>query len=190
MRYFKRICALIFCTTLLMTISVPVWRAPFYEDKKLTATIDISQLVPPSIYKIKLPASQEITEQPISEPVTVEPEFDLTDEEIDLIAIVVMAEAEGECEEGQRLVADTILNRVESPYFPDTVYDVIYQKNQFTSMWNGRVDRCYVRDDIRELVVEEAISRYNSEVVFFRTGRYSDYGVPLFQVEHHYFSKY
>ena len=32
----------------------------------------------------------------------------LTQEEIDLIALCVMAEAEGEPEEGQRLVIDTI----------------------------------------------------------------------------------
>jgi hypothetical protein len=27
-------------------------------------------------------------------------------------------------------------------------------------------------------------------VIFFRTERYSDYGVPMFQIEHHYFSSY
>lgn len=113
-----------------------------------------------------------------------------TDEEIDLIALVTMAEAEGECEEGKRLVIDTILNRVDSEHFPDTVYDVIYYPNAFESMWNGRVDRCYVMDDIRQLVLEEIESRTNYEVVFFTAGRYSIYGVPMFQVENHYFSKY
>ena len=67
-------------------------------------------------------------------------------EDIELIALVTMAEAEGECEEGKRLVIDTILNRVDSVYFPDTVYDVVYQANQFSSMWNGRVDKCFVND--------------------------------------------
>ena len=38
-------------------------------------------------------------------------------EDIELIALVTMAEAEGECEEGKRLVIDTILNRVDSVYF-------------------------------------------------------------------------
>lgn len=189
MKKFKRFAASILCAALLLTIGAPIWCVPLYADEEMTATVDISQLVPPCLYEINIPEPQVVEEQ-IPEAVEIEPEFNLTDDEIDLIAIVVMAEAEGECEEGQRLVADTILNRVESPYFPDTVHEVIYQKNQFTSMWNGRADRCYVRDDIRELVVEEAISRYNCEVVFFRTGHYSDYGVPLFQVEHHYFSKY
>ena len=44
---------------------------------------------------------------------TVNNEFDLSDEEIRLIALVTMAEAEGEPELGKRLVIDTILNRVD-----------------------------------------------------------------------------
>lgn len=114
----------------------------------------------------------------------------LSDEEIELIALVTMAEAEGECEEGKRLVIDTVINRVDSIYFPDTVYEVIYQPSQFSSMWNGRVDRCEVRDDICELVREELENRTNYEVIFFTAGGYSNYGVPLFQVGNHYFSSY
>lgn len=101
-----------------------------------------------------------------------------------------MAEAEGECEEGKRLVIDTILNRVDHERFPDTVAEVIYQKNQFSSMWNGRVDRCYVMDNIVQLVKEELLNRTNYEVMFFTAGQYSNYGTPMFQVEHHYFSSY
>lgn len=125
-------------------------------------------------------------EEPMEEPDAVT----LTQEEIDLIALCVMAEAEGEPEEGQRLVIDTILNRVDDPHFPDTVHEVVYQKNQFSSMWNGRVDRCYVKEELVDLVKEELRNRTNYDVVFFRTERYSDYGVPMFQVEHHYFSSY
>lgn len=114
----------------------------------------------------------------------------LSDEDIDLIALITMAEAEGECEEGKRLVIDTILNRMDSEYFPDTVREVIYQPNQFESVWNGRVDRCHVDDNIRQLVKEELHIRSNSEVIFFTAGEYSSYGTPIMQVENHYFSKY
>lgn len=111
-------------------------------------------------------------------------------EDISLIALVTMAEAEGECEEGKRLVIDTVLNRVDSEHFPDSVYDVIYQKSQFSSVWNGRIDRCEVKDDICQLVREELRSRTNTDVIFFTAGWYSKYGVPMFQVENHYFSSY
>lgn len=114
----------------------------------------------------------------------------ISDSDIDLLALVTMAEAEGESEMGKRLVIDTILNRVDSNRCPNTVKGVVYQPYQFTSMTNGRVDRCYVRKDIRKLVIEELESRTNYDVIYFRTGRYSDYGTPLFKVGNHYFSSY
>lgn len=154
-------------------------------------------LVALTIYTMRVekePYVPEVCEAPIAtetrEEVIPEPSITLSQEEMELLALVTMAEAEGEPEEGQRLVIDAILNRVDSPYFPDTVTDVIYQKNQFTSMWNGRVERCEVRDDILQLVQEEAMYRTNENVVFFRTGRYSDFGIPIFKVGNHYFSRY
>lgn len=132
-------------------------------------------------------------EQPaVVEEVVTEPEmYTLPSEyDINLIALVTMAEAEGESELGKRLVIDTILNRVDSPHFPNTVHGVIYQPSQFSSMWDGRANRCYVREDFVKLVIEECISRTNYEPVYFRGGWYSSYGTPLFQIGNHYFSKY
>lgn len=119
-----------------------------------------------------------------------EPEYWLSDEEIELIALVVMGEAEGEPELGQRLVIDTILNRVDDPHFPDSVTEVVYQANQFSVMWNGRIDRCYVKDELVELVKDELTERTNDECVFFMAGGYSQYGEPMFQECCHYFSSY
>ena len=128
---------------------------------------------------------------------TVNPEVDntiveeqMSIEDIRLIALVTIAEAESECELGKRLVIDTILNRKDSPHFPNTIYEVVYQPSQFTSMWNGRVDRCEVTEDVCRLVREELYLRTNSDCVFFTAGDYSTYGVPMFRVENHYFSSY
>ena len=140
--------------------------------------------------------SETVTVIPmVAEEVSVEPEEELaeplaTQEEIELLALCVMAEAEGECEYGQRLVIDVVLNRVDDPHFPDTIYDVIYQKNQFAGMYGDRITRCYVKDELVQLVEEELENRTNEEVVFFRTGHYHSYGVPMFQVGAHYFSSY
>lgn len=122
---------------------------------------------------------------------TVEQEwiYPISEDEIDLIAQLVMAEAEGEPEEGKRLVIDTVLNRVDHPHYPDNVYDVIYAPAQFSPIWNGRFERCYVKYDIKELVKEELLKRANNEVIYFNAKHYSDYGTPLFQVGNHYFSK-
>jgi len=114
----------------------------------------------------------------------------LSTEEIELIALVTMAEAEGEPEEGKRLVIDTILNRVDFGEFPSTVKEVIYQPEQFSSMWNGRIDECYVMEEIYQLVEEELKYRLNNEVMFFTAGGYGKFGTPMFQVGNHYFSSY
>jgi len=64
----------------------------------------------------------------------------LSDGDKYLLAKIIMAEAEAEPLTGQALVGLTILSRVASPRFPDTVYDVIFQDGQFTPVSNGRWD--------------------------------------------------
>lgn len=171
------------CICILLFVCV-VSIADGKDDKQATVKSEIVEPVTIVSYTSEKPMPAVVVEE------SEEEEPVMPEEDIELIALVTMAEAEGECEEGKRLVIDTILNRVDSEHFPDTVHDVIYQPNQFSSMWNGRVDRCEVREDICQLVREEITSRTNYEVIFFTAGEYSAYGVPLFQVEHHYFSSY
>ena len=155
-------------------------------DQSVVVWDDVSE----SVNEIPEVIVPEEPETPVVETVeeSVSSSGSFTDEEIDLIALVTMAEAEGENELGKRLVIDVVLNRVDSDAFPDTVYDVIYQQNQFTSMTNGRADRCYVQDEIRALVLEEIESRTNSDVLYFRAGRYHSFGTPVLQEGNHYFS--
>jgi spore germination cell wall hydrolase CwlJ-like protein len=64
---------------------------------------------------------------PIPQP---RPEYPLQDSAQDRVACLAKAvyfEARGEPTDGQRMVAEVILNRVDSPYYPDTVCDVVYQ---------------------------------------------------------------
>lgn len=119
-----------------------------------------------------------------------EPEYRLTDEEIELIALLTMAEAEGESELGKRLVIDVVLNRMDSElrYMPDTVHDVIYQKNQFSSMWGTRVEQVDATEEVIELVKEELVNRTNYDVLWFRTKHYHKYGEPILKEGGHYFS--
>lgn len=114
-------------------------------------------------------------------------EQQVTDEEIWLIAWITMGEAEGECEEGKRLVIDTILNRVDHNSFPNTIYDVIYQPSQFSCVWNGRLDRTAATEEVCQLVREELVNRCNYEVLYFTAGDYGKWGERLFQVGNHYF---
>ncbi len=64
-----------------------------------------------------------------------------------MLARIAMAEAEGEDTEGKALVILTVLNRVWSDEFPDTISEVISQKDAFTSYWDGRYDRVEPNED-------------------------------------------
>ena len=132
---------------------------------------------------MEIPVVEEVEPEP--EP---KPEISMSKEDMELIAHMTMAEAEGESEYGQRLVIDTILNRVDSSTFPDSVYGVLYQPYQFSSIKDGRFARCHVKKELYELVVEEVQNRTNYDVIFFRTGHYSEYGTPLFKEGAHYFN--
>ena len=164
------------------------------ETNKFEASI-LTESLEPLGPKIEEMIADEVETINIVEPIieaeeTVdEPIISVSNEDIELLALVTMAETEGESEEGKRMVIDTILNRVDSERFDNTISEVIYAPNQFTSMWNGRVDRCYVADDICQLVIEELTNRTNYDVLYFTAYQYGAYGTPMFQIGNHYFSK-
>lgn len=53
-------------------------------------------------------------------------------DESEILLKIAMAEAEGESVEGKALVMLVVLNRVWSDTFPNSIYDVAFQKNQFS----------------------------------------------------------
>ena len=57
-----------------------------------------------------------------------------------LLAKCIYAEARGEVYEGMVAVGAVILNRVESPDFPNTIYGVIYQPWAFTAVHDGQIN--------------------------------------------------
>lgn len=134
--------------------------------------------------------SPECAQSTTEENITEEEYLGVSRKELELIALIVMAEAESESNIGKKLVADVILNRVDSKHFPNSISDVVYQKAQFTPVWNGRLERCYVDKDIYKLVMGEYEDRLDYDVIFFNAGSYSRYGSPLYQIGNHYFSSF
>lgn len=65
--------------------------------------------------------------------------------ELDLLARLVQAEAGGESYQGQVAVAATILNRLDSPRFPNTISGVVYQVvngyYQYSPVLDGRINQ-------------------------------------------------
>lgn len=68
--------------------------------------------------------------------------YDLSDQDLEALLRIVEAEAGGEDEEGKLLVANVVLNRLENDKFPDTVTEVVFQREngvtQFSPVNNGR----------------------------------------------------
>lgn len=69
------------------------------------------------------------------------PILPFTDQDLDLLARLVHAEAGGESMEAQVGVAAVVLNRVQSSLFPNSIRDVIYAPNQFSPVRNGWINR-------------------------------------------------
>jgi N-acetylmuramoyl-L-alanine amidase len=71
---------------------------------------------------------------------------DFDAESVELMARMIVAEAEGEPYLGMVAVGAVIMNRVESPRFPDTIRAVLFQRGQFEPIANGRFWRVQVRE--------------------------------------------
>ncbi|WP_317854962.1 spore cortex-lytic enzyme [Chakrabartyella piscis] len=59
-------------------------------------------------------------------------------DDVFLLASIIHGEARGEPYEGQVAVGAVVLNRVKSNDFPDTLYDVIFQKGAFDAVWDNQ----------------------------------------------------
>lgn len=87
---------------------------------------------------------------------------------------IVEAEA-GVCDQkGKILVANVVLNRMNSRYFPDTVTEVVYQKNQFSPVSNGTIDQVEISEETKE-AVSRALSGtdYSEGALFFAARKLS-----------------
>ena len=110
----------------------------------------------------------------------------VSDEDVELIARTVQAEAGNQDFTGKRMVAAVILNRVESKTFPDDVEGVLSQEHQFATY--RYLNKVSATDEDILAVQMEIISRSDAEIMFFRTGRFGT-GSAVAKVGDHYFSK-
>lgn len=113
----------------------------------------------------------------------------LTEEEILLMQKVVSAESRGESQEAQYTVACVILNRLESPIFPDTLEGVIRQSGQFTCVGNGIINNVPITESV-EQAVEKALDNntVDEDVLWFRSSHYHTFYNQAFQIGELYFS--
>ena len=68
--------------------------------------------------------------------------YTYTEEELDLLSRLIYSEGGTESYETKLKIGSVVMNRVSDPLFPDTIREVIYQKNQFsvtTTKINGTI---------------------------------------------------
>lgn len=107
---------------------------------------EVPETTPPVVEEVEPEVEvEEDVEQPSEAPS--EPETDDNNSSVDpsireMLAIVIYQEAGGDahCDECRRRVADVVLNRVEDPRFPDTMYGVLTAPYQYGRLhWTGIV---------------------------------------------------
>lgn len=72
---------------------------------------------------------------------TSQPATGTTTNDLVLFAAILQCEAGSSNYDALLAVATVIMNRVESPNYPNTLYGVIYQRGQFSPTWNGSLSR-------------------------------------------------
>lgn len=119
------------------------------------------------------------------------PVFSISEEEYELLARLVAAEAENQGFEAQYDVACVVMNRVLSGRFPDTITEVIWQPRQFSSMWNGRFNRTKTTESCYEAVrhMLEVGTGLPEDVLYFTSCGYLKGTDPYIRVNEMYFSK-
>lgn len=81
--------------------------------------------------------------------------------ESELLARIVHAESKGEPYLGQISVAAVILNRIDSPDFPNTLAGVIYQPGAFEPVSNGTINQAVPNDASARKAAREALNGYD-----------------------------
>jgi len=123
------------------------------QNEEYTEVESVAETVVEEITEEETPA-EDIQEEETEEAEEAGEEIELSSDERQVLLRIVQAEA-GTCdEEGKLLVANVILNRMESDEFPDTVREVVYQKSQFSPVMNGTINTCKITEE-----TESAVSR-------------------------------
>lgn len=107
------------------------------------------------------------------------------EEDFTLLAKCVEAEAGTQDLKGKRLVADVIMNRVESSAWPNTIYGVITQDRQFM-VYPKAMSKTTPSQETIEAILMESGERLDTEIIYFTSSGYI--GKPAYKHGNHYFS--
>ena len=113
-----------------------------YKIKVLILFLTCVLIPKANVYSNELDKSIDIKAYPVEAKIKQKKRevINITNEELLLLSKIVTGEARGESYEGQVAVAAVVINRVKDPRFPNTIKDVIYQKNAFSVVKDGSIN--------------------------------------------------
>lgn len=94
-----------------------------------------------TIYTSENEVTNKVVKQVTPKKENVSNNSNYSNSDLDLLARLIQAEALGESFEGKVAVGTVVLNRVKSDEFPNSISGVIYQKNQFSPVSNGSINK-------------------------------------------------
>lgn len=160
--YFKRIIIMVICIIMITGGTVEAMKpagVPEKQEERGIVLLNLTRLgINPSL-RYALTREEVIEKNKLNnDEVLKEEKTSYSEEDIDLLARLVHAEAKGEGYNGKVAVAATVLNRVESDAYPETIKGVIYEYNygyQYCPVRNGQINR--PTDEQSRKAVREAL---------------------------------
>lgn len=163
----------------------------FQKDNQLTADGIVGKKTWASLQKF---LTSGAIKAPIQSPLSTGP-LNVTPEEFKLLTRLTEAEAGGEIYEGRVAVAASVLNRVESPAWPNTISKVIYQPGQYSPIQNGYINRVNPSEETIK-AVQDAINGNDPSqgaTTFYNPDKTSNRWLrskpKTVKIEHHQFAK-
>ena len=175
---FKRIVASLILVFVLMSLALPIQLQK--KDDVVEELCTISQCDQAAGVHITVIPQKKIKKTTGNE---------LRKQEFELLCRTVYCEAGNQDIKTQTMVALTILNRVKSDKFPNTVKGVVYQKNAYAvSQWKNF--ESYKWTEQVEKAVKQALksNKYPKDMYYFRTKHYHKFGRPYMKSDDLWFS--
>ncbi len=105
--------------------------------------------------------------------------YQLTEDELEVLLRIVEAEAGCEDEDGKLLVANVILNRLNSPKFPDSITEIVFQRENGVVQFSPVYDGSYACAEVSEETVNAVGRALDGEdisdgALYFAARQYAD----------------
>ena len=147
-----------------------------------------------SLQNVGMATNIESVSEPIVITCTWNRAIEFTQSELELLYTTVYCESGDQELEAQIMVAQTILNRILSDKYPNTLRGVVYQRNaegkpQFAVInWSDFEDRGWTEDTKAAVHYALAHRAYPLDMLYFRDSYYHNFGQPYKNVGDMYFS--